>query len=518
MVTPVEREVYSFTRIFTRRPKGLSPPHVTRGIWTEHGIYLLDLRVTHPPCPLAVLPVRYGMRTLLPLLALFGCTADKSTEDTGADPANDSAADSGSDSGGDSGGDTADTTPIEITNIEAEIAEKVVTVVRVRWTTSAPSFDYVEYGETSTYDKRTPLGEATTDHEVLLLGNPAETDVHFRVVSAHADGGPTWTSEDLSITTGILPAELPELTITGAVTSWNGQYLVLPLQGAAFVIAVIDDQGRYVWYDVLEPGYNLMRAILSHDGTAMLYCMAGPQDNLSIGLVERVSLDGDVRTPIPFPYIDHDFVELPDGTLAGIVVTPESGYTNEADRIVEQAADGTQTDIWNAWEDERLAAWYNPGPHNWTHSNALDYDVATDDYLISSKELGTIVRIDRATRTPIWYLNGRANEFTFTDGSPPGDMQHQFQLIDGGIVVFDNGAQSRGWSRAVELSLDETTKEAAEVWSYRHDPDLGVYAKGTWSATRTATRAWCGRRRGRSRTSRPRATSSGSSTPSWATR
>lgn len=405
------------------------------------------------------------MRVTLPLVLLFACTgiADKTTP-----------SDTDSGAGGGSG-----LTPMEVT---AEVSTEVHTVVTVTWTTAEPTQGYVEFGNDAAYGLKTPLTESGTTHSVVLLGLHADTEANFRVITV-SDTGEETPTENYTILTGSLPPELPALTVTGEVKSWNGKYQVLPIQGTGYVVAVIDDQGQYVWYDVLDSDRNVMRALIAADRMGMVYCLTtvgGEGGSVTPSVVRRVSWDGYSTEELVFENMDHDFTELPDGTYAAItLVHGESGEMALADSIVEMSHDGTTfTEIWNAWDDAYLADWYNPSSMNWTHANGLDYDPVEDVYYISLKEIGTIVKVDRATGTPLWYLNGKANGFSFTEGSEMVQMQHQFELQDGGILIFDNGTGDRGYSRAVEFTLDEDKLEADQIWEYIRDPSVVVFAKG----------------------------------------
>lgn len=410
-----------------------------------------------PPRPLAA-------SLILPVL-LLGCSHKGGDEVTDDSVQNDSEADSA-----DPGAPPAE-------DIQVVLSEYVGTVVIVTWTTSEPTTGLVRFGESTSYTLSTPEEtELATEHRALLLGLPTDTEAHLQVVT-HTEGGAEDVSADYSIVTGPQPPELPSTTVTGAVESWLGSYQVLPLQGTGYAIAIIDDQGRYVWFDLLEPGSNLMRAVQSHDGTHMIYCLAGPQDHLDLGSIMTVSMDGSERIIIPFPNIDHDFTELPDGTLAAIVVNTSTEHPGSANAIVEMAADGSTTEIWNAWEDPALFASYRDG-QNWMHANALDYDPGEDAYYISSKEIGTITKLDRQTGQSIWHLNGDANEFELLNGTELVLESHQFQILDGGVLLFDNGLPERLYSQALEFALDDEAMTIDEIWRYQHDPAMEVAAKG----------------------------------------
>ena len=57
--------------------------------------------------------------------------------------------------------------------------------------------------------------------------------------------------------------------------------------------------------------------------------------------------------------------------------------------------------------------------------------------------------------------------------------QHQFDAIDGGLLVFDNGSTEEADSRVVEYAIDLEGGTAEEVWVYRPDPTLYNYALGS---------------------------------------
>lgn len=398
------------------------------------------------------------MRFLLLVLSLACTPPDKDLLPTGGD---DSAATNGD----------PDLTPLEV---EAFVAPDMATVVIVRWRTESPTAGYVEFGEDTGYRLRSNTTAEGTDHEVRLLGLYADTEFHFRVVST--GGADEQASGDYTIATHSLPPGLFPLTVSGEATDWSG-YQVLPLQGNPNAVVMVDTWGRYVWYYLVPEGGNLMRGFLSADRESVVLLLAGPQSALEEGKVVRVSLDGATVTETPVPYADHDLAELPDGTLAAIIVVPDGEQS--ADSIVEIARDGSTREIWSAWDAwDPAALGIDEHEHNWTHGNALDYVPEEDAYYLSMKTLESLAKIDRATGEVQWTINGRLNEFSFGDTAPLG-MHHQFEVQgDDRIVFFENGSQERQASRLVELQLDVEARTATEIWSYTRDPSVFVFAKG----------------------------------------
>ncbi len=127
---------------------------------------------------------------------------------------------------------------------------------------------------------------------------------------------------------------------------------------------------------------------------------------------------------------------------------------------------------------------------DFTHINktTLDYD---GNYLLSSRALSSIIKVNRSTGEIMWILGGKLNQFTFIgeneDNAPTyfSEQHHIRRLANGNISMFDNGVQhDPQYSRAVEYKLDIESKTATMVWDYRQDPD--VFAKAEGSSQRLA--------------------------------
>jgi hypothetical protein len=418
-------------------------------------------------------------------LLLLACTdspepPSTTPDDTASTPiVDDTGGDSGTEPTGDSGQETAWDGTTAADNIVAVVVEEIVTVIRVTWTTEVETHGRVRFGDSVALGRQTDATDWGTEHEVLLLGMPEQTEVVFQVVSEDSEGAETWLAGTQAISTGTLPDYLPVFESTGQAPSWD-DVLVGPLTSSVTYALMIDNQGRIIWYDALPAGGQLMRTTLSHDRREMLYFIAGPRGDLDSGGVTRVSLDLSESTQLPTPGVDHDMIELPQGGYAAIVpveaADPDSAPENSlADAIVEFDTTGNATEIWNAWDV--FAEHANPNT-NWTHANALDYDPVTDTYTVSLKDFNALVHIDAETGETLWVLGGEADQFTYAEGTEKIPHHHQFELLGDSIVIFDNGDSSGGYSRAVELTLDLDTMTAEEVWSFRHTPDYLVTAKG----------------------------------------
>lgn len=350
----------------------------------------------------------------------------------------------------------------------------VPTILTVSWTTEPATAGSLSYGETTTYGRQTATETtASKTHSVVVRGLAADTTWHFR-----PEGGGE-VGRDAAWTTEGAPPELPQLTVGGDPDALGG-YLLLPIIGGVAAVAIVDSKGRYVWWHIADSGYLVTRAIPAHSGSDILYAAVDPVDYGPNGRLVRVPIDGGATSEVPVPYLTHDFLELPGGTLACLTKDFRENYVG--DRIVEYSADGVEDTVaWSAFDYFNPENYdIDPGDGTWTHANALDYDPVDDAWYVSLRNFDTILKADRASRQLLWRLTASEPNFSYVDGATPTDYQHKFELQpDGGLLVFDNGSADRASSRAVEYRLNEEEGTVSEVWSYHSTPPTYVHALGS---------------------------------------
>ena len=120
-------------------------------------------------------------------------------------------------------------------------------------------------------------------------------------------------------------------------------------------------------------------------------------------------------------------------------------------------------------------------PHiDYVHANSIQID--TDgSILLSCRNMDEITKISRDSGGIIWRLGGKHNEFSIEDYDLGFSHQHHVRRIENGhITIFDNGNfHTPPHSRAIEYAVDEQTKTAKLVWSYRHAPDVASMFMGS---------------------------------------
>ncbi len=121
----------------------------------------------------------------------------------------------------------------------------------------------------------------------------------------------------------------------------------------------------------------------------------------------------------------------------------------------------------------------NPATVDWTHSNALERDF-DGNILLSSRYLNEITKIDRTNGSIIWRLGGKNNQFVFANDTVGFTGQHDIRrLANGHVTLWDNGQYTDPpVGRALEYSLNETTKIATLEWQYIQDSGMYSSAMG----------------------------------------
>jgi hypothetical protein len=368
--------------------------------------------------------------------------------------------------------------PKRPSQVVATISDTIATVVKLRWQTSEPTVGYVQFGSTAGLGMRTPTEPTPSEsHSVVLLGMPADATCFYRV--ATVDGAATIAGEVESIRTGSLPIGLPPLTQTG---SGGSGFIVAPVIGSKTSVTMLNAKGEIVWYHADDRQLDFYRARLSVDGKSLIYNAARISGSPAADSeLVRVALDGSGSSAIPIPYLAHDFVEHPDGTLAAIVFEDRDvqGTTIRGNKIVEVAPNGTQRTAWSTWDcfDPSVIQGDNI-EQGWTFANALDYDAAEDVYTVSLRNFSSITRVNRKTRACEWTLGLGASTLSFAQGSSRFMHQHQFQVHGDRILVMDNDGAGGHQSRVIEYQLDLRNKLATQVWSYVSSPSVYTFVLG----------------------------------------
>ncbi len=378
-------------------------------------------------------------------------------------------------------------------DVSVRVSEEIPTVAVVEWELVNPDATdaSVEFGPDDEYGFHA-VGTVYGDGRVraTLMGMKQLSTNHFRVVETVDDEA--LVGPDQTVETGALLWSLPPLSLDvhDELRAHDG-FLVTSMLAQPSVAVIIDSDGDYVWAHQPEVAWDTLfipRVALSRIGDWVVYhaaasALGDPDDESVERVLIRVNLDGSDEDLIPVPNAHHDFVELGDGSFAVLVRDRRlvEGELVEGDQIVEFRPDGSEVVVWSVWDyaeydpDEE----YGEAGSGWSHANALRYDGHEGVYYVSLCNFDSIVKIDRDTGRELWTLGGDQSHFTNGGGQTTFfSRQHHFEVLDEGILVFDNRTTDERSSRVVEYRLDEDRGMAELVWEHENDPPCFALALG----------------------------------------
>lgn len=376
-------------------------------------------------------------------------------------------------------------------DVQAAVNSTVATLTQITWATAEPSIGYVSYGLTESLGTSTPLETTTTTtHQVNLYGLTPNTQYYYRVVTW--DGHDAGESPVQSVTTGATPSTLPAFTVTGDTSKTGMDELVLvPVTTATnSVIVVLAPSGQVLWYHVEASQRSVTRARFSRDLKSVLYDAIDPGgDNSEI---VRAPLDGSSQTSVKVKDLGPDFVELTNGNYAAIVADSRTSgaATLRGDKIVEVTPSGAPTDIVSTWDCFDPTKFPGDGTNGaWTGADALSVDEGasatdeTDDvFYLGLRNLSTVVRVARASKTCDWVLGAAGSTLSFVPATDAFVHPGGLALAGSSLLVLDADGGGTGTSRAMQYTIDANAKTATTSWHYTPSSPIHVTSLGSVSA------------------------------------
>ena len=376
--------------------------------------------------------------------------------------------------------------------------DEVGSMIYASWEQTAPETVHVEYFLDNAWHAVPSVKGIKGDNEALVLGIPFGTEpdvgggyldrtVEWRVV-AESDGFTVDASKPFVVEG--MDSDLPLATVTVSdPKAWlpGGNYLLTSINQDAggwtsgtYWTLILDRQGRPVWaLDTPARNWTLYPQI-SQDRTHIVYDEQTKWslfDGGEASQVHRTYLDEEIEV-VGTRGLHHAFLELPDGTLAW-----GSKDHGGGEALVELApGQKKETILWTCADD-----WPNVSS---CESNSMWYDATLDRYLYSFYTNNSLVEVDRATGTSVWWAGTVQDGYTFQDPSTQFDWQHGISWTDTGTLLVS----SRAWvdpdgdgtnQRSTllrEYNVNRPLETLVQVFSY----DPGIYAATNGDALRLA--------------------------------
>jgi arylsulfotransferase ASST len=192
------------------------------------------------------------------------------------------------------------------------------------------------------------------------------------------------------------------------------------------------------------------------------------------GAVMEVDWRGRVLWEVKHPDHHHDARKLKNGNVLLLCLRPlpaeiarrvqgglpgtEAGAGIYADYLLEVTISGEIVWEWRSWEHLEPEAYpitLQDHRAEWTHGNTVA-ETADGNFVVSFRNISTVVMIERATGDIIWQL-----------GSPPLAQQHDPRpLPNGNILIFDNGTHRPDHPATFSRVIEVDPRSNAIVWEY----------------------------------------------------
>ena len=368
-------------------------------------------------------------------------------------------------------------------------AENTSTIATLRFETEKPSSSLVEHGYDDVDASITPSTQAgLTTHEHTLIGLAAGLENWYRVVVT-TDKGKELVCEG-TLDVDAPPSGVPEYEVTTHEEGRTASNFVLISNAGQEDVgpAVLDRDGNVVWYSEKDDAIAHTQMEFLEGTTDLVYMEQDVMhQDATLSALVTGTLDGEVLTHTPIEGAHHAFVQLPDGTLATLGVDvrdwtdPDTGDEEivVGDTIIELAPDGTQTEVWTAWDSFEViphSGWDRPyyeGMRDWTHANAIDYDPETDSYLVSLGAMSLVVEIERSTGE-MGNVYGPTYSM-FPDDSTVFNFQHGANWTDEGTLLLST---TNLYTHSIEYEVDREANSLTQVWTYGLEEHIFAAALG----------------------------------------
>ena len=387
-------------------------------------------------------------------------------------------------SGGDTDvADTAETNTdvVQATDLSASLNDTIESLITVSWQQNAAATAWVEYKLVDEdWRSSPPRSVEVGGVEQLLLGVPYEEEVTVRVVNDFGEG--SLATDELSITTGALPATLPQATLISSEPADfdpETNFVFLSMSGGSDVWTfIVDRQGRVVWaWEVANQRISLHPRV-SHDGTEFLIDYNSYWtifDGGDASQVLRLQIDGTEVERLDTPGLHHPFTETADHSL--VYAAALSG-NNET--LVQLEPDGTATTLFDcdAWRTTH-------GVSGSCGSNTLWWDEKNDRLLYSLYSVETVIEVDRVSGEALRWFGHAAGSWGFEPEESAFWWQHGGYMTEAGTFLTSSKVSDRGRETVIrEYTLDEENENLVEIWSFGEGE--GVYGSVMGEAHRLA--------------------------------
>jgi hypothetical protein len=302
------------------------------------------------------------------------------------------------------------------------------------------------------------------------------------------------TGRDPRVYNGVsVPSDFPEFEISINDNPDQGSIFLTTIRDNAYAI-ILDNQANPLFY--WRSPAEMMSFKAQPDNRLSLLVWEGEGQLCGPLAFDSTFSIVDTFCPPPGYWFDeHELVLLENGhylliacdervvDMSKIVEGGQKNAILRGNHVVEMDASDNPVIIWRSWdhfeitdtEHQEMDAEYI----DLQHINSIDVDL-DGNWVISSRHLSEVTKINRQTGTIMWRLGGRNDYFTWINDAHRISYQHDARVLpNGNYTIFDNGNfHDPEFSRSLEVQLDTVNWTATKVWEFRDSPDKYAEAEG----------------------------------------
>lgn len=302
---------------------------------------------------------------------------------------------------------------------------------------------------------------SATNGRAFMLGLKSNRSYTYHLV---VEAGETMcVSSDHELVTPVDP-DMP-LVLTQLTSEQRSNGFIVASAYGSLKQFIVDADGDVVWWFAAPVGGP--RIHMDWDGQYMWMLKSnestrGVADN---GSLHRVRMDGSELEEIPgLETTHHDFAVLPGGVTAFLMGDDSEGATDDANYLVERAADGAFTSLARLDASSLII-----GAQEYYHQNALRYVARDDSYTVSDLAMSSVAKFNRQGEC-LWQVSGACSTAPSEHCAATalaGTHGHEL-LPNGNLIDFQIAAGLWEPATIVEHSLGvvDGILTAQEVWSY----------------------------------------------------
>ena len=305
--------------------------------------------------------------------------------------------------------------------------------------------------------------------------------IYFWMTMIFGESGMTQT--DPVVLNGVsVPSDFPFVNITVNDNPDTGRIFINTSWGSSpHYSMILDNTGTPVWY--MRSLDNRQDLKVQPDGRITYLRDPGFYGRFFVAMDTTYTVVDTFRAPEGYYTDEHDLQVLPNGhylivgkkdsiiDMSQIVPGGHPECEVRGNYLIEINTRDEPVFIWSSFEHFNI----EDAVHENLRSRAIDYvhmnAIAVDldgHYLISSRHLSEITKINRHTREIMWRLGGAHDDFTWINDDHRISYQHDIRVLpNGNYTVMDNGNhRSPRFSRALEFSVDTMNWTVTKVWEY----------------------------------------------------